>query len=169
MKEQIFDAIALALAGMTVFWVGSHIKRMIKLNSLFNNGMVLIPLYLKKTGFIALNTILLFFTAASIVTAIASDRYILFGCAALICLCLIALVSIILASRFAVLDCGIIVPFRFIDYMHLYDYRIEDNTIFFFRDEKGFDALSAVTPKLRFPEEHLPKLEYLLKKHININ
>lgn len=167
MEQQIYDSIAVVLAAMSVFWVGSHIKRMIRLNSLFNNGMVLIPLYLKKTWYLIINTILLCLTGFAIIAALATRHYIMYGCAALICLCLVALLSVVIASRFAVLDCGIIVPFRFIDYLHLYEYKIEDNTIFFFKDEKGFDSLSAVTPKLRFSEEHLPKLEYLLKKHSN--
>ncbi len=166
MKEQIIDIIAIMIAGLTVFWTGSHIKKLIKLNALFNNGMVLIPLYLKKTWYLVLNTFLLFLLVGSILVAIALGQYILFGCIALVCLCLIALVSTRLATRFAVLDCGIIAPFRFIDYMHLYEYKIEDNTVFFCRDEKGFDSISAVTPKLRFAPEHLPKLEYILKKHI---
>lgn len=165
MKEQIIDVIAILLAGLTVFWTGSHIKKLIKLNALFNNGMVLIPLYLKKTWFLILNTIFLTLTGFAVLAAIITGHYILFGCIVLMLLCLIALISAMIASRFAVLDCGIIVPFRFIDYMHLFEYQIEDNTVFFCRDEKGFDSLSSVTPRLRFSPEHLAKLEYLLKKH----
>jgi len=169
MEEQIIDVIAIVVAGLTVFWTGSHIKKLIKLNALFNNGMVLIPLYLKKTWYLVLNTFLLFLFGGAVLVAIASGQHILYGCIALTCLCLIALVSTMLASRFAVLDCGIIVPFRFIDYMHLYEYKIEDNTVFFCRDEKGFDSLAAVSPKLRFSPEHLSKLEYILKKHTSKN
>jgi len=167
MTQAILNSLAVTIAALTILWVVILIRRMLKLNVIFNHAIVLIPLYHKKTWLIILNTLLLLFAFAAVILGFLTRHYTIFTSLLTVILSLIALVTTMLAGKFAVLDSGIIVPFRFIDFMHLYEFKIEGNKIFFCRDNKGYDTISSITPNLTFSIENLSKLEYLLNKHIN--
>ena len=167
MTQVILNSLVIIIAILSVFRITILIKRILKLNAIFNHAIVLIPLYHKKTWLFVLNFILLTFSAGVLLLAFITELYIIGSAIFIVLMSLIALVVTMITGKFAVLDSGIIVPYRFINFMHLYEYKIEDNKIFFCKDSKGYDTITAITPNLTFSKDNLAKLEYLLNKHIN--
>ena len=58
-----------------------------------------------------------------------------------------ALTIKMMTCRFAVLDCGIVTPFRYINWLHLYEYSIR-MAKFFLEHEDGYDTIRAHFPRL---------------------
>lgn len=167
MTQYFINIISIIIAGLTVIWTITLVKRVINLNVIFNHAIVLIPLYHKKTWLFIINIMFLCFLVGAVILGLVTRYYTFYGSVIVVLICLITLISSMIAAKFAVLDSGIIVPFRFIHFMHLYEYSIEDNKVFFCKDEKGYDTINSISPKLFFSLENLNKLEYLLKKHVN--
>ena len=80
---------------------------------------------------------------------------------------LMVLFIFMLRLKCAVLETGIIVPYKFIDWSHLFDYSVNKdmNTIFFCGNKQGFDTVFAATTRLEFADEDLDALIAILNNH----
>jgi hypothetical protein len=162
----VVNAVFIGLTMICMAWaVVVHLK-LLKLRSKFKAAIVLIPLF-KKTRWTVLamvlvllllvaNLVLMFVYPALLVTTV---------CLIAICITILSLLIALVSVRCAVLDDGIVVPFRYIQWTQLSNYVVSGNTIFFYGDDKGFDSLTHVTKKLFFDKSNLEKLHYILSKH----
>lgn len=163
--EIAVKALLALIAVAAVIWSMLVIKKIVKLNARFSAAIVLIPLYKKSHIPIIAISVFTVFGIADIVFMVIYAEYLICASLLLICLSVIATSIAIIKLRCAVLDSGIVVPFRFIDWTHLYDYSVENNDIFFCCDNKGNDTIKSATQKMRFDESNLEKLDYILSKH----
>ena len=166
MKEIIINGLFILLAVISVAMSARAIIRLINLNKRFNTAIVLIPLYKKSKWPIAGVVFMVICVLIDIIVMLVLKQYIPCIAVAIALLSLIALFVTMITTKCAVLDSGIAVPYRFIEWTTFYDYSIIDgNTIFFCGDEQGFDTISSATHKLRFDEANLDKLTFILNKH----
>lgn len=144
------------------------IRYLIKLKKRLNTSIILIPLY-KPKAFLIIAEIIIFslivFDIIFIITA--ADKLFLLINVLIMLVFVFLLLLTLLIQRFAVIDSGIIVPYRFIDWIEYSDYVIEDNTVFFTGDKNGFSNLSSTTVKLSFNASDINKLEMILSRNKN--
>ncbi|MBR6751625.1 MAG: hypothetical protein IKM01_05210 [Clostridia bacterium] len=166
MKEIIINGLFIILAIIAVAISAKAIVRLAKLNRRFNTAIVLIPLY-KKSKWPIIGVIFIAICLfVDIIVMLRFKYYIPCIAVAIALLSLMALFIAMISTKSAVLDSGIAVPYRFIEWATFYDYSIIDgNSIFFCGDEQGFDTVSSATSKLRFDEANLDKLTFILNKY----
>lgn len=153
----------LAVASIIFCSIAMYKIRQLKLK--YKAAIILIPLYHRKIWYIFSLVLLAILLFLSILFIAITKMYVIF-CSIIISISMIiALLIRMMTCRFAVLDCGIVSPFRYIDWLHLYEYKIENNKVFFYKDEEGYDTINAISPKLSFDKANLNKLEFLLNKH----
>ena len=166
MKEIIINGLFIILAVIAVAMSAKSIVRLVNLNKRFNTAIVLIPLYKKLKWPIAGIVFMAICLIVDIIVMLIFKYYIPCIAIAIAILSLIALFVTMITTKSAVLDSGIAVPYRFIEWATFYDYEIIDgNTIFFCGDEQGFDTVNSATHKLRFDEANLDKLTFILNKY----
>lgn len=167
-EEQIKLIVNIAFIAIAVFAVVISVFAMQKVRKLKSNykaAIILIPLTYNKIWEVVAVLLFAVLALASIVGMILTKEYIIFAAVLVVIISLCWLMIKMMTCRFAVLDSGIVTPFRYIDWLHLYDYRIEGNKVFFFRDAEGYDTIRAISPRLSFDEANRGKLEFLLTKN----
>lgn len=164
--QWILNVVFIAIAALSVVLCSFAMKRVRTLKLRYKAAIILIPLHYNKLWEMVAVVGLFALAFLSVLGMIFVEQYIIFVSIAVSTIMPAALMIKMMSARFGVLDCGIIVPFRFIDWLHLYDYRIiKGNKVFFFRDSEGYDTIRAISPKLSFDESNLGKLQFLLNKN----
>lgn len=144
------------------------IRYLIRLRNRLNTSIILIPLYKNKISLIVAAFLIFILIIIDIIAIAISLGNIYTLVNLLIMLFFIfALLLTMMTQRFAVIDIGIIAPYRYIDWIEFSDYGIEGNTVYFTGDKYGFKSLSSTTIKLSFNREDLNKLELILSRNKN--
>lgn len=165
MSEIIIESLTIltALAAIVLCSLAMYKVRQLKLK--YKAAIILIPLYYTKVWHIILLAVFVILIVVSIILMITTTLYIIF-CSIIVILAMFsALIVKMMTCRFAVLDCGIVTPFRYINWLHLYEYKIDKGKIFFYKDEDGYDTIRAISPWLSFDEANTEKLKFLLNRH----
>ena len=164
----IVGAAFLALAAACIIWGAFVIRKLVRLNGRFKHAIVLIPLYKKYKWQWVMPILMGGCLIADIVylsIAEGASDYMVGAALLVIIVMMSVIMAMMMLTKCAVLDSGIVVPYRFIEWTELYDYKIEDSTIFFMGDANGFDTLGAATTKLTFDVANAEKLQFILEKH----
>lgn len=168
MIDLIIDIFFVLLAALSVAWGAVVLKKLIALNRRFKRAIVLIPLYKRsKWPIFALCILALCLTGDIVYMALIPGDWLLTLSVLVIIGMLASILAMMIVTKCAVLDSGVVVPYRFIEWARLYDFRIEGTTILFFGNDKGFDTMGAATVKLDFDEANLEKLKFILDKYKN--
>ncbi len=165
MEDLIIDVIFIISALIAVALSLLAMRKINQLKFKYKTAIVLIPLYYTKVWHIMLLGIYLALIVISFALMITTTKYIVFVSIMVILIMFSAVAVKMLTCRFAVLDCGIVTPFRFINWLHLYEYKIKNNKVFFYKDADGYDTIRAISPRLSFDEANKEKLEFLLNSH----
>lgn len=165
MIDIIIMAISISIAVITAVWSTFIIVKIIILKKEFNKAIVLVPLYKRSKWTYFSVSLLGACLIADIVFLAVLQAYLICGCILVIIASLTVLLIIMMTLKCAVLDTGIVVPYRFIEWTHFYDYKVEGNTIFFCGDKKGFDTMSSASTRLTFDEINKEKLVQLLDQY----
>jgi len=160
--ERILIPILAAFVVVLCLW---RLRKLYVLQKSFRHSIVLIPLYKgRNTLFVGV----VFFGISNIICA----YYMILTGSVLVYLYLIIIFTSCLAtcvgmlmSRHAVTDSGIVIPYRFIEWHNLYDYYIDGRTVIFSGNVKGQITLLSTTLPMRFNQDDLKKLEYILNKN----
>lgn len=131
-----------------------------------SKSIILVPLYKSKAALIIGSLIILALIIIAVINMIIHPDmiYLLINIAVMLVFILALLVTLI-TQRFAVIDTGIIAPYRYIDWIQFSDYEIEDNTVFFTGDKYGFSSLSSTTMRLSVNSSDINKLELILSRN----
>lgn len=165
MERLIIDLVFILTALVAALFSLIAMRKIKQLKLKYKTAIILIPLYYTKVWHIMLLGIYLTLIIVSLILMFATAQYIVF-CSIITILIMFSAVAIkMLTCRFAVLDCGIVTPFRFINWLHLYEYKIKKGKVFFYKDADGYDTIRAISPRLSFDEANSEKLEFLLNSH----
>jgi cytochrome c oxidase subunit IV len=158
----IFGFLAAVVVAACIYAI-RHIAR---LKRRLNTSLVLIPLYKSKAGYIVSAFIVLGLMALNIV-AMALGRENLFNLIIVFIMLssILALFIAMMTQRYAVVDSGIIVPLKYLDWIEFRDYAIEGNTVYFTGDRHGFSSISSTTLKMYFNSSDLNKLKLILSRN----
>lgn len=165
MVEIIIDVAVVLLAVVTIVWSIFVIKKLVELNRRFSAAIVLIPLYKRSKWPVFALVFLGVCLLADVVVMAVAGHYALCVSIMAIIACLGVILVMMITTKCAVLDSGVLVPYRFIDWAHFCDYATDGSTIFFCGDKNGFDTVNAATTKLNFDEANKEKLVYILDKY----
>lgn len=165
MLEKTIASIVCVLAVFAAVWAGLIVRKLYRLHQKFASAIVLIPLFYRKKWSIVATVFLSILLLVDLILMATVGYYIICAGVAVLLLSLIVVMGAMISVRCAVLDGGIVVPFRFIDWTHLYDYRIDGNTVFFIGDKNGHDIMRSSSPVLYFDRSSAEKLEYVLSRH----
>lgn len=165
MVEIIIDAVVILLAVITIVWSVFVIRKLLELNRRFSSAIVLIPLYKRSKWPVFALAFLGVCLLADIIVMAVAGHYALCVSIMVIIACLGVVLVMMITTKCAVLDSGVLVPYRFIDWAHFCDYATDGSTIFFCGDNNGFDTVNAATTKLNFDEANKAKLVYILDKY----
>lgn len=142
------------------------IKYLNRLKNRLNTSIILIPLYKSKASLI-IGAVIFFSLIIIDIIFIAMGKgnvYLLVNLLIMLTFIFSMIIKLI-TQRFAVVDSGIIAPYRYIDWIEFSDYVIEGNTVFFTGDKSGFSSLSSTTIKLFFNSSDLNKLQLILSRN----
>ena len=150
---------SVALVAIAVF----KILEIKKIQQALNMAIVLVPLYKRRIALIVASFVVLILMVFSVILAV------LYGCIvegvslltgefAILCM-LMAMMS----CKFAVLDNGVLLPYRFVPWSEFCDYVIEDESIVF-TGRDGRYTISSTSVKLTFNPTDKAKLEKILAK-----
>ncbi len=165
MVELVFNIVFVILAVISIVGVSIEIDKISKLRKRFKQSIVLVPMYktskLPAVGIIIFAIILI----VDIILFFSTSYYIACISIVVISIAMIVLFVEMQRMRCAVLDIGVVVPYRFIAWTHFYDYELSGDTIYFVGDENGNNTLSSATQSMRFEAENKEKLSFILSKH----
>lgn len=170
MLGYIVGAAFLLLAAVAVVWGAFAMRKLARLNARFKNAIVLIPLYKRYKWQFVMPALMLAVLIGDIVymaLAKAPSDYMVGAGLIVIVVMLSAVMAMMMLTKCAVLDSGIVVPYRFIEWTEPYDYKIEGTSIIFMGDAEGFDTLGAATTRLSFDDANSDKLKFILERHRN--
>ncbi len=165
MIDIIITSLAISIAVITAVWSSLIIVKIVKLKKQFNQAVVLVPLY-KRSKWTYFSVCLLgLCLVADIVFMAVLKAYLVCSCILVIIVSLIVLLVFMMTLKCAVLDKGIVIPYRFIEWPVFYDYSIEGDTIFFCGDKNGFDTMTAASTRLTFDDVNKDKLINILEQY----
>lgn len=158
----LFGFLAAAVAAACIY----TIRHIMRLKRRLNTSLVLIPLYKSKAGYVVCAFIVLSLMALD-VAAMALGKENLYNLIIVFIMLtsILALFIAMITQRYAVVDSGIIVPMKYIDWIQFKDYSIEGNTVYFTGDRHGFSSISSTTLKLYFNSSDLNKLNLILSRN----
>ena len=157
----VLPVVAVIMAIISV----AKVSKLAKLKRYFRKSMILVPLY--KNRMLAFVFSMLFFivAVASVLLAVSTGQVLIFVSLAVCALSSFWLVSGMGSVRFAVVDAGVLIPYRFIPWHELYDYYLDENVIIFSGDRHGRRTLSSTTIKMRFNTQDAHKLRLVLQQN----
>ncbi|MDI9486405.1 MAG: hypothetical protein QM214_00605 [Bacillota bacterium] len=161
----IIDILFIILAAGSAALCSRAMLKVRRLKQKYNNAIILIPLYYNRVWHVLLLVTYVLLIVVALILMFMTRLYIIFCSITFILIMFSALLIKMMTCRFAVLDGGIVTPFRYINWLHLYEYKIEGNRVFFYKDENGYDTIRAISPRLSFDEANISKLEFLLNRH----
>lgn len=165
MIDLIIMILSIAIAVVSVIWSIVCIKKILDLKKKFNNAILVVPLYKRSKWTHFSIAVLGLCLIADIVFMIVLKAYLVCACILVIIVALITLLIIMMTLKCAVLDSGVVIPYKYIEWAYLYDYGIEGNTIFFCGDKKGFDTMTAASTRLTFDAHNYEKLKLILEQY----
>lgn len=165
MSEFIINLLFILVAIASIVFCSRAMYKVRQLKLKYRAAIILIPLYYSKGWHILMLSLYIILIITAIALMITTKLYVIFASLIVILVMFSILVIKMLTCRFAVLDSGIVTPFRYINWLHLYEFEIEKGKVFFYRDEDGYDTTRAISPKLSFDEANTGKLEFLLNRH----
>lgn len=144
------------------------IRYLSRLKNRISTSIVLVPLYKGKASLIFGALIILTLIIVTFINMITggANSYLLINLFIML-IFILALFITLITQRFAVIDTGIVAPYRYIDWIEFCDYEIEGNTVFFTGDKYGFGSLSSTTVRLYFNNSDLNKLQIILSRNKN--
>ena len=153
------------LAVITLVSVILKMKSLVILQNKFKQAIVLVPLY-KKRFSLLFSVFMLFLCDVACFYFMVKDNYVIIYFSLItVITSMIVLMVYMVTFRLAVMDKGILVPYRFIEWHHLYDYYIERYKVSFGGNDNGLDTLTSNTPPLKFNVADLNKIKYILDKN----
>ena len=167
MLNLIIMIISIAIALLTLGWAIALICKLLSIKKRFNTSVVLVPIYARSKWPYFIASFLFVCTIVDVVLMAILKAYVVGACVLVVTLSLIALVILMITFRCAVLDKGIVIQYKFIEWSNFYDYKIKDDTIIFCGDKNGFDTLTASTTKFVFDEKNKEKLIQILEQYKN--
>ena len=165
MSDLIIDLLFVLSALAAIILCSRAMYKVRQLKLKYKAAIILIPLYYTKVWHIMLFVIYVSLIVVAFIFMLTTRLYVIFSSIIVILIMFSALTIKMMTCRFAVLDCGIVTPFRYINWLHLYEYSIKDGKVFFYKDEDGYDTIRAISPRLSFDEANTAKLEFLLNRH----
>ena len=141
------------------------IRYLERLKKRLSTSVVLVPLYKSKISLIIGEIIILTLLIITIIDmASASILYVHINLIIML-VSVFALLMALIMQRFAVIDTGVIVPYRYIDWIAFSDFEIEGKTVYFTGDKDGFSSLVSTTVRLSFNTSDLNKLQLVLTRN----
>ena len=134
-----------------------------KVQQALNSAIVLVPLYKKKSALLVASFLIISLMVLSVVVGVLFGLVIESVCLLAGETCVLAIVIALLSCKFAVLDNGVLLPYRFILWSEFSDYVIENDKIMFIGRD-GSHTLSSTSVKLSFNVADKAKLEKILSK-----
>lgn len=138
-----------------------------KVQEELNSAIVLVPLFKKRT----LIVIALGICSVIVITSIVimfTQGYVIAMLGILVSsLSVIALMVTLSRAKFAVLDSGVLLPYKFVEWSELYDYIIneKENSVMFTGNSHGHYTLSSTSIMMSFNSVDRKKLEQILSKN----
>lgn len=161
----LFQIIFSELGIVSIILVTRAIIKMKKLNNKFNRAIVLIPLYKRNYRIFTALGVLFALLGVSIYAVSTFEEKLFYATIIVILLSVMAFSVARLYFKCGILDIGIIVPYKFMDFTCKFEYIFDEDGIVFYKDKNGYDTLNCVTESLRFDKNNLEKLKYVLKGH----
>lgn len=150
---------AVALVAIAIF----KILEIKKVQRALNMAIVLVPLYKKRIALVVASLIDVILMVLSVILAV------LYGCVVeAICLlvsefAVLCILTAMISCKFAVLDNGVLLPYRFVAWSEFCDYVIDNESIVF-TGRDGRYTISSTSVKLTFNPSDKAKLEKILLK-----
>lgn len=158
-------SVIVALLVLTVCII--KIRELNKVQEELNSAIVLVPLFKNKLmltiGFGLLTAIFI-----GAVFVLFTQGYVIAMLGLIVTIIsVMALMSKLFASKFAVLDSGVLLPYKFVEWSDLYDYIIDEkeNSVMFTGDSHGRYTLSSTSIMMKYNPTDLMKLQQILAKN----
>lgn len=138
-----------------------------KVQEELNSAIVLVPLY-KKRLVLFVGIVLLLFIVALSVFIIITQGYVIAMLGLILTACsIICLFYTMFKANFAVLDSGVLLPYKFVEWSELYDYILDEkkNSVMFTGNSHGRYTLSSTSIMMTFNNVDRKKLEQILSKN----
>ena len=165
MIEILILAMSISIAVISAIWSTLAIIKLLKLKKKFNDSVILIPLYKRSKWTHFTICFLGLAIIADIVFMIVLKSYLVCACILVILISLVALLIVMMSLKYAVVDEGLIIPYKIVIWEKFYDYKIYENKIIFCGDKNGFDTFTASSTPLIFDDRFKDKLIEILDKH----
>ena len=143
MSDLIIDLLFVLSALAAIILCSRAMYKVRQLKLKYKAAIILIPLYYTKVWHIMLLVIYVSLIVVAFIFMLTTRLYVIFSSIIVILIMFSALTIKMMTCRFAVLDCGIVTPFRYINWLHLYEYSIKLNL--FSKDEDGYDTIRAIS------------------------
>lgn len=155
----ILPIMSVALVAIAIF----KILEIKKVQQALNSAIVLVPLYKRKIALIIASVIVLLVMAGTAVIMVVYGWII--ECVSLLTgeFAVLVTLTAMMSCKFAVLDNGVLLPYRFVPWSEFDDYVIEGESIMF-TGRDGTYTLSSTSVKLTFNPTDKGKLEKILSK-----
>ncbi len=166
MIELIINIVFGLLALTSVVWGAFVLKKLVGLVRLYKSSDVTVPLYPRFKWHIPILVLLGAALIADIVYLILSPSDYIIAVSLMVIIGMIAaVVGLMMKVKCGVTDSGVIMPYRFISWDKLGDYRIDGDSVFFMGNAAGFDTMEAATAKLGVVGTDIEKLSKVLEEH----
>lgn len=165
MIDILILVLSISIALISAVWSAIAIIKLLKLKKQFDNSVVVVSLYKRSKWTHFTISFLALALVADIVFMIVLKAYLVCACILVILLSLIALLIVMMTLKYAVLQDGIMIPYKFVPWDKFYDYKVYDNHIIICGDKKGFDTLTAATTPLEFDDNDKNELIEILEKN----
>ncbi|MGI6593939.1 MAG: hypothetical protein ACOX24_02515 [Christensenellales bacterium] len=157
----MFPIIALA----TIVWSVFCIIKLHKLKIKFKSSTLLFKLKPRQTLPIIGISLLSIFLVLDIVYLISKKEYAIGFSIFFIIISFISLLEMMFSFKSGILDCGLIIPYKFIPKDSNFSFSLDERCICFYGDKKGFDTITSAITRLYFDAE---KKTVLLKMLNNL-
>ena len=160
----ILPITSVVLAMIAIF----KILQIKKVQQALNSAIVLVPLYKKKSALLVASFLIISLMVLTVVVGVLFGLILESVCLLAGEVCVLAIVIALLSCKFAVLDNGVLLPYRFVPWSEFSDYVIEGEKIMF-TGHNGAHTLSSASVRLSFNVADKAKLEKILSKSKNTN
>ncbi len=157
--------LSIIIAVASVSWSIIIIKKLLELKKILNENVVLIPLFKRSKWTYFSFALLVVCFIADIVYLILYKEYLVCSCILVIIISLMTLLAFMIKFKCAILDTGLVVPYKFIPWETFYDYGFDSEALFICGDKKGLDTLTASTTRLDFDKSKRNEVVEILEKH----
>lgn len=161
-NARLAEVLLPVIAVLTALIVAVKSTRLLRLQRYFRRSMILVPLYKRRTLTVLLSAVFFVLAIGSVATGLLTGQILIFVSLAVIAFSAFCMLTVMGSVRFAVVDAGVLVPYRFIAWHELYDYYLDGNQIIFSGDTHGRRTLTSTTVKMRFNAQDGHKLNIVL-------